>query len=47
MGEPQKAMAYLTDFSDYDEDHRAWLYNKASARRQCLLQPGAPAAFLA
>ena len=30
MGEPEKAVAYLTDFGDYDEDHRAWLYNKAS-----------------
>ncbi len=30
MGEPEKAVAYLTDFGDYGEDHRAWLYNKAS-----------------
>lgn len=30
MGEPEKAVACLTDFGDYDEDHRAWLYNKAS-----------------
>jgi len=32
MGEPEKAVAYLADFGDYDEDHRAWLYNKASLR---------------
>ncbi len=30
MGEPEEAVACLTDFSDYDEDHRAWLYNRAS-----------------
>lgn len=30
MGEPEKAMCYLTDIQKYDEDHRAWLYNKAS-----------------
>jgi len=30
MSEPEKAICYLTDFSDYDEDHQAWLYNKAS-----------------
>lgn len=30
MGEPGKAICYLTDYGDYDEDHRAWLYNKAS-----------------
>jgi len=30
MSEPEKAVAYLTDFSDYDEEHKAWLYNKAS-----------------
>lgn len=30
MGEPEKAIAYLTDFGDYDPDHLAWLYNKAS-----------------
>ena len=30
MGEPEKAVAYLTDYGDYDENHRAWLYNKAS-----------------
>ena len=26
----KKAVAYLTDFGDYDVDHRGWLYNKAS-----------------
>jgi len=30
MSEPEKAVCYLTDYGDYDEDHRAWLYNKAS-----------------
>jgi transposase-like protein len=30
MGEPEKAMCYLTDIQQYDEDHLAWLYNKAS-----------------
>lgn len=30
MGEPKKAMCYLTDIHAYDEDHLAWLYNKAS-----------------
>jgi len=30
MGEPDKAMCYLTDIQGYDEDHLAWLYNKAS-----------------
>jgi hypothetical protein len=30
MGEPEKAMCYLTDIQNYDEDHLAWLYNKAS-----------------
>ncbi|MCX5734576.1 MAG: hypothetical protein NTW68_09655 [candidate division NC10 bacterium] len=30
MSEPRKAVCYLTDYGDYDEDHRAWLYNKAS-----------------
>ena len=30
MGEPEKAIAYLTDFGDYEPDHPAWLYNKAS-----------------
>jgi len=30
MSEPEKAVAYLTDLGDYNEDHQAWLYNKAS-----------------
>ena len=30
MGEPEKAMCYLTDIQEYDEEHLAWLYNKAS-----------------
>jgi len=30
MSEPEKAVAYLTDLGDYDTDHQAWLYNKAS-----------------
>jgi hypothetical protein len=30
MGEPKKAMCYLTDIQGYDQDHLAWLYNKAS-----------------
>lgn len=30
MSEPEKAVCYLTDYHDYDEDHKAWLYNKAS-----------------
>lgn len=30
MAEPEKAMCWLTDFGDYDEDHLAWLYAKAS-----------------
>jgi transposase-like protein len=30
MSEPEKAVCYLTDFGDYDIDHLAWLYNKAS-----------------
>ena len=30
MSEPEKAVAYLTDLGDYDEDHQAWLYHKAS-----------------
>ncbi len=32
MGEPEKAVCYLTDYNDYDDDHLAWLYNKASLR---------------
>ena len=30
MSEPEKAACYLTDTGQYDEDHVAWLYNKAS-----------------
>jgi len=30
MSEPEKAVCYLTNYNDYDEDHLAWLYNKAS-----------------
>ena len=30
MSEPEKALCYLTDIHGYDEDHKAWLYNKAS-----------------
>jgi hypothetical protein len=30
--EPEKAVCYLTDYDDYEEDHLAWLYNKASLR---------------
>lgn len=30
MSEPEKAVCYLTDYGDYDEDHQAWLFNKAS-----------------
>ncbi len=30
MSEPEKAVCYLTDYGDYDEDHLAHLYNKAS-----------------
>lgn len=30
MSEPQKAVCYLTDFGDYDEDHLARLYHMAS-----------------
>ncbi len=29
LSEPEKSVAYLTDLGD-DDDHRAWLYNKAS-----------------
>ena len=32
MSEPEKAVCYLTKYDDYDEDHLAWLYNKASLR---------------
>ena len=30
MSEPEKAVCYLTDYQDYDFDHLARLYNKAS-----------------
>lgn len=30
MSEPEKAVCYLTDYSDYDPDHLARLYSKAS-----------------
>ena len=30
MSEPEKAVAFLTDLGDYDEEHKVWLYNKAS-----------------
>jgi len=30
MSEPEKAICYLTNYNDYDEEHQAWLYNKAS-----------------
>lgn len=30
MSEPEKALCYLTDVHGYDDDHKAWLYNKAS-----------------
>lgn len=30
MSEPEKAVACLTNLGDYDDDHQAWLYNKAS-----------------
>jgi hypothetical protein len=30
MSEPKKAVCYLTDCGDYDADHMAWLYRKAS-----------------
>jgi len=30
MSEPEKAICYLTAYGDYDTDHKAWLYNKAS-----------------
>lgn len=53
MAEPEKAVCYLTDFKDYDEDHLAWLYNKGSLhgvdswfnqirRRSSLLERGIP-----
>jgi transposase-like protein len=30
MSEPEKAVCYLTNYGDYDEDHLAQIYNKAS-----------------
>lgn len=30
MSETEKAICYLTNLHDYDDDHLAWLYNKAS-----------------
>jgi len=30
ISEPEKELCYLTDLGQYDEDHLAWLYNKAS-----------------
>lgn len=30
MSEPEKAVCYLTDYKDFEEDHLARLYNKAS-----------------
>lgn len=30
MSEPKKAVCWLTEHADYDPDHTAWLYNKAS-----------------
>jgi transposase-like protein len=30
MSEPEKAMCHLTDLGGYDENHLAWIYNKAS-----------------
>ena len=58
MSEPAKAMCYLTDIhEDYTEDHKAWLYNKASlhavdrffmmARRRIRLleRPGVSASY--
>lgn len=30
MSESEKASCFLTDLSDYDEDHQAWLHNMAS-----------------
>jgi hypothetical protein len=30
MSEPEKAVCCLTDMGDYDQDHVAWLYNKAT-----------------
>lgn len=30
LSEAEKASCFLTDLGDYDEDHQAWLHNKAS-----------------
>lgn len=30
MSEPEKSICYLTNYDDYDDEHQAWLYNKAS-----------------
>lgn len=30
MSEPKKAVCWLTEHTDYDDNHVAWLYNKAS-----------------
>lgn len=30
LSEAEKASCFLTDMGDYDEDHQAWLHNKAS-----------------
>ncbi len=30
MGEPEKSICYLTNYYDYDDEHQAWLYNKAT-----------------
>lgn len=30
ISEPEKALCHLTDLGNYDPDHLAWLYNKAS-----------------
>lgn len=30
LGEPEKKVCHLTDLGDYDIEHRAWLFNKAS-----------------
>lgn len=30
MSEPEKAVCHLTDLGNYDQNHLAWLYNKAS-----------------
>jgi len=35
MGEPEKAICYLTDIQGYDKDHLASFYNKASLHAIC------------